>query len=57
MEKSHKRSGLLDIFQTQLVVLCLCPVHRAPVVLQFGLLVIELLGEFHLEGYSLAALR
>jgi hypothetical protein len=51
MEKSHKRSGLLDIFQTQLVMLCLCPVHRAPVVLQFGLLVIELLGEFHLEGY------
>ena len=37
--------------------LCLCPVHRAPVVLQFGLLVIEFLREFNLADDELAARR
>ena len=56
-EKSDRRSDLLDVFQTQLVMLRLCPVHCAPVVLQFGLLVIELLREFNLADDSLAARR
>ena len=47
-EKSDRRSDLLDVFQTQLVMLRLCPVHRAPILLQFGLLIVELLREFHL---------
>jgi hypothetical protein len=33
----------------------LCPVHHAPVVIQLGFLVVELLCEFHLVDASLAA--
>lgn len=49
-----KKVNSLNVFETQFIMLCLRSVHGTSILLQFGLLVIESLREFHLSHAWLA---